>query len=76
VPTLEIDDLLSSLTPQQKRAMLEALVRDFLPEIRPTDSELAADAKELADRNARREQALGIDELLMNDAGNDSSPKP
>jgi hypothetical protein len=64
MPTLEIDSLVKKMTKAQKRAMLEALVRELLPKGKPTKAERLAADKDLKRRYATRHKAISVEKAI------------
>ncbi len=64
MPTLEADLLVKKMTKPQKRAMFEALVREFYPKVTLTDVEREAEIRELENRHATRDQCMTVEEVI------------
>lgn len=75
MPTLEVEDLIDSWSPHQKRAVLDAQIRDLLPQVNPTEEQRAADVIELAQRYKNRDQSFDVEDLLKAGRENASNPE-
>jgi hypothetical protein len=64
MPTLEIDSLVKKMTKSQKRAMLEALMRELFPSKPLTKAERKVADAELDRRIATRKQSVSAEQLI------------
>ncbi len=64
MPKLDVDALVKKMTKSQKRAMLEALVRELFPAKPLTKAERKAADAELDRRFATRHQSVTVEEAI------------
>ncbi len=64
MPTLEVDSLVKKMSKSQKRAMLEALMRDLFPAKPLTKAERKIADAELDRRFSTRHQSVSVEEAI------------